>query len=146
MSGLGRIRVAALCTSLLVAGLIAVGCGGGSDFKDKPRPAAPVQLNGVITSSKVTVSPSRVGAGPVVILVSNQTDRSHTLTLDGPNIAPVRVGPINPLDTAEIQQTLEPGSYTVKAGSQQAVAKEIAPAHLVIGKARPSSNDQVELP
>jgi hypothetical protein len=34
----------------------------------------------------------------------------------------------------------------VKAGSAQAVAKEIAPAHLTIGKARPSSNDQVELP
>jgi hypothetical protein len=146
MSGFGRIRVAALCSSLLGAGLIGVGCGGGSDFKDKPRPAAPVQLNGVITSSKVTVSPSRIGAGPVIILVSNQTDRSHTLVLDGPNIAPVRVGPINPLDTGEIQQTLEPGQYTVKAGTAQAVAKEIAPAHLVIGKARPSSNDQLELP
>jgi hypothetical protein len=146
MSRLGRIRKAALCSSLLGAGLIGVGCGGGSDFKDKPRPAAPVQLNGVITSSKVSVSPSRIGAGPVVILVSNQTDRSHTLTLDGPNIAPVRVGPINPLDTGEIQQTLQPGQYTVKAGSAQAVTQEIAPAHLVIGKARPSSNDQVELP
>jgi hypothetical protein len=132
--------------SLPAAGLIGVGCGGGSDFKDKPRPAVPVQLNGVITSSRVSVSPSRVGAGPVVILVSNQTNRSHTLTLDGPNITPVRVGPINPLDTAEIQQTLQPGSYTVAAGSSQAVAKEIAPAHLTIGKPRPSSNDQVGLP
>jgi hypothetical protein len=146
MSGLGRIRVAALLLSLPVAGLIGVGCGGGSDFQDKPRPAVPVQLNGVITSSKVTVSPSRIGAGPVVILVSNQTNRSHTLTLDGPSIAPIRVGPINPLDTGEIQQTLQPGDYTVKAGSEQAVTKEIAPAHLTIGKARPSSNDQVGLP
>jgi hypothetical protein len=146
MSGLGRIRVAALLMGLPAMGLLGVGCGGGSDFQDKPRPAAPLQLSGVITSSKVTVSPSRIGAGPVVILVSNQTNRSHTLTLDGDNIAPVRVGPINPLDTAEIQQTLQPGSYTVKAGSEQAVAKEIAPAHLTIGKPRPSSNDQVELP
>ena len=146
MSGLGRIRAAALVLSLPALGLIGIGCGGGSDFQDKPRPAATVQLSGVITSSKVTVSPARIGAGPVVILVSNQTKRSHTLTLDGANIAPVRVGPINPLDTAEIQQTLQPGSYTVKAGSEEAVAKEIAPAHLTIGKARPSSNDQVGLP
>jgi hypothetical protein len=146
MRGLGRIRVAVLLLSLPVAGLVGTGCGGGSDFQDKPRPPVPVQLNGVITSSKVSVSPSSIGAGPVVILVSNQTNRSHTLTLDGPNIAPVRVGPINPLDTGEIQQTLQPGSYTVKAGSEEAVAKEIAPAHLTIGKPRPDSNDQVGLP
>jgi hypothetical protein len=143
---MGRIRAAALVVSLPVAGLVGLGCGGGSDFADKPRPPVPVQLNGVITSSKVTVSPASVGAGPVKILVSNQTDSSHTLILDGPNIAPVRVGPINPLGTAEIQQTLEPGHYTVKAGSEQAVTKEIAPARLTIGKARPSSNDQVGLP
>jgi hypothetical protein len=135
-----------LLSSLFAFGLVAAGCGGGSDFKDQPRPAAPVQLNGVITASRVTVSPNKVGAGPVVIIVSNQTRVSHTLTLDGGNIAPVRVGPINPLDTGQIQQTLQPGQYTVKAGSEQAVTKEIAPAHLIIGQARPSSNDQLQLP
>jgi hypothetical protein len=145
MRGRRRTRVAAL-SSLLVLGLLAAGCGGGSDFKDQPRPAVPVQLNGVITDGRVSISPDKVGAGPVVILVSNQTQASHTLTLDGGSIAPVRTSPISPLDTGQIQETLEPGTYTVKAGSEEAVAKEIAPAHLVIGKARPSSNDQLELP
>jgi hypothetical protein len=136
-----------LLSGLSVIGLVAAGCGGGgSDFKDKPRPAVPVMLNGVITESRVTVQPNRIGAGPIVITVANETQRSHTLTLDGPNIAPVRVGPINPQDTAEIQQDLKPGQYTVKAGSSQAVAKEIAPAHLIFGKARKPSNDQVGLP
>ena len=144
MRGRGRTPVAALLSSLLGLGLVA--CGGGSDFKDRARPPVPLQLNGVITASRVTVSPNRVGAGPVVIIVSNQTRISHTLTLDGGNIAPVRVGPINPLDTGQIQQTLQPGQYTVKAGSAEAVTREIAPAHLIIGKARPTSNDQVELP
>ena len=142
----GRTRVAALLSSLCALGLVVAGCGGGKDFADKPRPPVPIQLNGVITSSRVTISPNKVGAGPVQIVVANETNQSHTLTLDGDSIAPVRVGPVNPQDTATIQQTLKPGQYTVKAGSVEAVTKEIAPAHLVIGRQRQSSNDQVGLP
>jgi hypothetical protein len=142
----GRIRASAPLCGVTAAMLIFVGCGGGSDFQNKPRPAVPVELTGVITNSKVTVSPNKVGAGPVVITVSNQTQHSHTLTLDGSSIAPVRVGPINPLDTAQIQKTLRPGQYEVKAGSEQAATGNIAPARLVIGKARPDSNNQVGLP
>jgi len=142
----GRIRKGALLSGAASAVLMVAGCGGGKDFADKPRPAAPVQLTGVITASGVTVSPHKVGAGPVVIIVSNQTENSHTLTLDGGDIPPVRTGPINPLDTGRIQRTLDPGSYTVEAGSEHAVSKEIPPAHLEIGKPRPSSNNEVELP
>lgn len=140
----GRRTGVALVSGLSV--LVMAGCGGGKDFQDKPRPAVPIVLNGVITDQRVTVQPNRIGAGPIVITVANETQRSHTLTLDGPNIAPIRVGPINPQDTAQIQQNLQPGQYTVKAGSSQAVPTEIAPAHLIIGKARPASNDQVGLP
>jgi hypothetical protein len=125
---------------------MAAGCGGGKDFADKARPAAYIQLTGVITDKGVTVSPNKVGAGPVEIVVSNQTQASHTLTLDGGDIAPVRTGPINPLDTGRIKRTLAPGSYVVRAGSEKAVTREIPPARLLIGKPRPDSNNQVELP
>jgi hypothetical protein len=146
MRNRGRIRIAALVSGAASVVVLVVGCGGGKDFSDKPRPAAPVQLSGVITPSGITVSPNKIGAGPVQILISNQTQQAHTLTLDGANIAPVRTAPISPTDTGSITQTLGPGTYTVKAGSVHAVAREIAPAHLVIGKARPDSNDQVGLP
>jgi hypothetical protein len=142
----GRIRVAALLSGAAAAALMVAGCGGSKDFADKPRPAAAITLTGTIKDSGVSVSPSRVGAGPVVIMISNQTQSSHTLTLDGGDIAPVRTGPINPADTGQIKRTLAPGSYVVKAGSEKAVSREIPPAHLLIGKARPSSNDQLELP
>jgi hypothetical protein len=121
------------------------GCGGGKDFANKPRPPVPLQLTGVITKAKVTISPSKVGAGPVVITVSNQTGQSRTLTLDGQGVQE-RVGPINPLDTAQLQKTLKPGRYTVTAGSEQATAKSISPATLVIGKERASGSDKVLLP
>ena len=57
-----------------------------------------------------------------------------------------RVGPINPLDTATLQKTLRPGRYTVTAGTEQATAKAIAAATLVIGKERASGSDKVLLP
>jgi hypothetical protein len=99
----------------------------------------------VIQENKVTVSPNKVGAGPILITVSNQTKDAHTLTLEGDSVRE-RVGPINPLDTATIQKTLRPGTYDVRAGSSVAVAHEIKPATLVIGKARKDSNNQLLTP
>jgi hypothetical protein len=131
---------------VVVAMAIALaGCGGGKDFENKPRPPVPLQLTGVITKEKVTVSPHRVGAGPVVITVSNQTSQDRTLTLEGGGIQE-QVGPISSLATAQLQKTLKPGRYTVKAGSERATARQAAPAVLVIGKERKSASDQVLLP
>jgi hypothetical protein len=136
--------------ALLAAGVTIVlvaGCGS-QDFKNKPRPPVPLELTGVIQENKVTVSPNRppdVGAGPILITVSNQTKDAHTLTLEGESVRE-RVGPINPLDTATIQKTLRPGTYEVRAGSSVAVAHEIKPATLVVGKERKDSNNQLLTP
>jgi len=133
--------------AVLMAGAVAVvvtGCGE-DDFENKPRPAVPVELTGVIQEDKVTVSPSKVGAGPILITVSNQTHAAHTVTLEGESIRE-RVGPVNPLDTATIQKTLRQGSYEVRAGSQRAVAREIKPADLTIGKPRKNSSGDLLLP
>jgi hypothetical protein len=138
----GRTRDAAL----LVAGVLLVaGCGGGNDFKNKPRPPTPVQLTGVVTDKAVTISPNRVGGGPVILIVSNQTQQAHTITLDGGGTTDT-VGPVQPLDTAKLQQTLKPGTYTVKAGSPTATTREIRPGTLTVGPLRPSSSNQLLLP
>jgi hypothetical protein len=133
-----------IVASALVA-LALAGCGGGKDFANKPRPPVPLDLTGVITKQKVTISPNKVGAGPVTITVSNQSGKSRTLTLDGNGIQE-SVGPINPLDTAKLQKTLKPGRYRVTAGSEAATATAIRPAVLVIGKERQSGSDKVLLP
>ncbi len=146
MSYGGRIRIGALASAVAAAALLVAGCGGGKNFADQPRPAATLMLNGVITNSGVTVSPNHAGAGPFKIQVSNQTRSTHTLELDGDNIQPVQSGAIAPADTGSIQITLKPGVYTVKAGSAAAVKRELPATRLVIGKARPDSNDQVGLP
>ncbi|HYH58849.1 MAG TPA: hypothetical protein VD790_06470 [Thermoleophilaceae bacterium] len=141
-----RIRAAAL-PALCAAGVTLAGCGE-EDFANDPRPPVTKELTGVITDRKVTVSPNELGAGPVVITVSNQTEAAHTITLESTGGGSIReqVGPINPLDTAELQRTLEPGEYTVSAGSEAAVPREISPATLTIGPERESASDELLLP
>jgi hypothetical protein len=105
-----------------------------------------VQLSGVITDKEVTVSPDRVGAGPIIIIISNQTQKAHTVKLEGPGgTEGAQAGPINPLDTAKLQLTTEEGKYTVSAGSR-AATDSIKPATLEIGPKRASSSNQVLLP
>jgi hypothetical protein len=124
---------------------IAAGCGE-DDFENEPRPAVTIELTGVIQEDKLSVSPSRnLGAGPFTILISNQTDSEHTVTLEGGSIQE-EVGPVAPDDTVEIKRTLAPGSYEVRAGSARAVRREIQPATLDIGRERKSSNNELLLP
>jgi len=134
------------CLALLLTGAAGafVGCGG-EDFANEPRPPAPENLDGVVQATGVTVSPNRRGAGPFVITISNQTDEARTLTVEGDSVEET-VGPVQPMDTATIQVTLEQGRYEVRAGSARAVAKEIPPAQLTIGPPRASSADQLLLP
>ena len=129
--------------------ILAASCGE-DDFENEPRPAVPLELTGVIQDDKVTVSPSgagrvKLGAGPFLITISNQTDDPHTVILDGEQVRE-QTEEINPLDTATIQKSLKPGTYEVRAGSERAQRREIAPATLEIGDDRPSSNDELLLP
>jgi len=129
---------------MALAVVLLAGCGG-EDFKNEARAPIRVALTGVIQDDAVTVSPSKVGAGPVEITISNQTDAAHSITLEGDSITE-REGPVAPGDTTTIQKTLAPGSYQVKAGSTKAVVKEIRPAVLRIGKERQNSNNDLLLP
>lgn len=135
----------------LVTGVIilAAGCGG-DDFENRSSPPVAVELTGVIETKKVTISPDRVGAGPIRITISNQTDDAHTVTLEGTprsgDRVQERVGPINSLDTATIQKTLRPGGYRLRAGSDVAAPQGIRPARLRVGRDRKSSNDRTLLP
>ena len=132
--------------AMLVAGaLLVAGCGSGSHFKNEQRPPTPVQLTGVVRDDEVTVSPSRVGGGPVILLITNQTDKPHTITLEGAGTTDT-VGPVNPAGTAKLQQTLKAGDYTVRAGSPQAEAREIKPGKLTVGEDRSSSSNELLLP
>lgn len=123
--------------------ITAAGCG--EDFKNERRAPVSIQLTGVIRPGKVIVSPHKVGAGPISITISNQTQEAHTLTLQG-NSVREEVGPVNPQDTATIQKTLAQGAYEVRAGSENGGTNAIRPASLRVGRARAASNDRTQLP
>jgi hypothetical protein len=135
---------ATACAGLAIAAAILGGCGE-DDFENEARAPVRVALTGVIQDDEVTVSPAKVGAGPVEITISNQTDSPHSITLEGESIVE-RSDQVEPGATATIQKTLKPGSYEVKAGSEKAVPREIQPAVLVIGRERENSNNELLLP
>src|SRR3954454_19752677 len=89
--------------------LLAAGGCGGEDFKNEARAPIRLELSGVIQDDEVTVSPAKIGAGPVAITISNQTDTAHSITLEGSSTID-RAGTVQPGDTATIQKTLKPGS------------------------------------
>jgi hypothetical protein len=128
-----------------IAAIFVAGCGD-DDFERKPRAPVSIELSGVIQKDKVTVSPSRnLGAGPFEITISNQTDDPHTVTLEGESVKE-DAGSVDPNDTLTIKRTLDPGTYEVRAGSAEAVPKEIEPAVLDIGSERKDSNSDLLLP
>ncbi len=152
MRATGKTSTTHGAVAFLLAGTLVVAAGcGEDDFKNEKRPPVPMELTGVIQEDKVTISPNgrdtKVGAGPIVIIISNQTEDAHTVTLEGDRVRE-RVGPINPLDTATIQKSLPRGIYEVRAGSEVAVPEEkaIRAAELTIGPPRDPSNNRLLLP
>jgi hypothetical protein len=113
-----RTRTVALLSAAAASAVVAGGCGGDDDFENDPRPAVQLQLTGVITEERVTVSPRILAPGPIVLIVSNQTDEAHTLRLEGPEVDE-RIGPVNPGDTGTLQATFVDTSgsesYTMRA-------------------------------
>lgn len=130
-------------------------CGGGAKFANKPRPATPVNLTVYINNARVSVSPSTVGAGPVVFVVTNAAKQTTSLTIGLPGGTQMlaSTGPINPQTTAQVTVDFHtPGSYSVAAsrpggtGTGQSRTSVIEPATVHIGKPRPSASDQLLQP
>src|SRR5690349_19614981 len=57
------------------------GCGSGSDYANKDRPPSPINVSAAISTKKVSLSPKRFGAGPIVLIISNQTGDKQKITL-----------------------------------------------------------------
>src|SRR2546421_10739872 len=131
--------------------LVMSGCGGGTKFANKPRPASPVNLTVYINDSRGSVSPNTVGAGEVVFIVTNQagTAQSVTILRSGDSSNPLaNTGPINPQATDEVAVDFKkPGTYSVSTGSgngtdaSQATHRAIRPASVHVGPARAKSSN-----
>ena len=133
-----RVRAPAL---LLLAAALTIGACGSSDDRNKTRPPVPINVSVEIGTQKVTASPAKFGAGPITLLVSNQSGASQTMTINGPQVKQ-SVGPINPEDTATLKVSVTPGDYSL-ATDQSA---GLRPARLTVGPKRPSAQNTLLLP
>jgi hypothetical protein len=120
---------------------LAVSSCGEDDDRNANRPPVPINISVALGTSKVSASPAKFGAGPIALLVANQSGASQTVTIDGPRVRQ-SVGPINPEDTATLRVTVDPGAYTV---STDATAG-LRPARLRVGPKRPSAQNTLLLP
>jgi hypothetical protein len=134
--------VGAIGVALLVAG-----CGASNDYANDPRPPRLVQVDVAVTDSRVTISPSHLGAGPATVVVSNQSERPQEIRLvqpDGADSACLEAdassGPINPMGTAKLKVDLVEGDCVVSA------RRGPRPARLVVGPERRSAQADLLLP
>lgn len=130
-------------TALVVvaASLSVAGCGRVSGKPNGSRPPETLQMSVAITDRGVSVSPGRVGAGPVRIVVTNQTSSSTPLALrraSGATVARTRVNVV-PGTAATLQADLSPGRWTLSASRQRETV-------LRIGARRRSGDDALLLP
>jgi len=130
---------------LLAAAAAALGgCGSASDHPNEPRPAGAINVTAAITPEKVTVSPRAFGAGPVVLIIANVTGQAHRLTVESASSGPgirQRTAPINPQGTGTLRLDMQQGRYTVSVD-----ADDISDTRLRVGRARPSSSDELLTP
>jgi hypothetical protein len=142
-----RIAAARAWAIPMVAALTLGACGSDEDYANEPRPPAPITIAAAITDRKISVSPTEFGAGPVTLIVSNQTKAAQKITLEtdelGGTEAGLRqtAGPIAPSGTATLKVDLREGTYKVSADGAG-----VKPAGLDVGPLRESSQNDLLLP
>jgi hypothetical protein len=123
------------------------GCGGGQTRENRLRPPTPVTLTGVIHADGIQVSPARVGAGTVVLVVSNQSKTPQKVTFETDELGGAPGGTrasspeIAPASTGRLTIVTREGVYAVHTADDA-----IRPARVKIGPPRKSSQDDLLLP
>lgn len=136
----------ALLGAAAIAAVLA-GCGPESQYANRKRPPSPITLTAYIGHGRVSVSPARFGAGPIMLVVTNQTPHAQQLTLESDQLGSDKpgitqsTGRINPQETATIQADVRTGAYIVHTANDG-----VHPARLVVGKRRSSAQNELLLP
>jgi hypothetical protein len=122
-------------------------CGDSGTFANEPRPAAPITITAAIDKSRVRVSPEKFGAGPITVIVSNQSGASQEITFETDEIGGTEggirksAGPVADSDTATLQVDPREGTYRLSVKD-----RSIQPAQLTVGAPRKSSQDELLQP
>lgn len=122
------------------AALAAAGCADGSDFANDAPPPTPINVAAVIGEDELTISPPAFGAGPIVLVVANQTQDAHELVVRGPGLDQ-STGQINPRGTATLKVDVGTGVYRASVDDA-----DIEAVRFEVGAPRPSAQNELLRP
>ena len=132
----------------MIIALIVSACGSaGGQSPSASRPPNPVNLTVYVNDSHVSVSPARVGAGPITFIVTNQARQAESLAISRGGSTLASTAPINPQGTTQVSVNFAPGKYTIATGdqgpnqAQRSKQSSIRPASIHIGRERESSTN-----
>jgi hypothetical protein len=140
-----RVRLYALAS--LGALVVLSGCGADNSYKNTLRPAEPINVTANVSTKRVSVSPTGFGAGPIVLIITNQTSQQQDVTLETSALneksgIKQSTGPIVAQGgTAQLQVDMTQGNYQLRAGDDH-----IAPATIAVGGKRGSSQNELLQP
>jgi hypothetical protein len=117
------------------------GCGENEERTSNLRPPTPINISVKIGEEEISASPTSFGAGPIVLIASNQSTASHILTIEGPQLKQ-SVGPISPQDTATLKVTVAQGEHTISSEGSE----NVEPATVTVGAKRPSAQNKLQQP
>jgi hypothetical protein len=131
------------CALALAAALGIAGCGD-EEHANRDRPPASINVTAAIADGGIHVSPSRFGAGPIRLIVSNQTAAPQELTFetsgDASGITETSA-PIVPDGTGTLEVDPAEGDYEISTGERR-----IRPAAVEVGAPRPSAQNELLQP
>jgi hypothetical protein len=143
-------RRAAAAACALTAAAVLAACGEEDHkYANAERPPTPIVVSASIDDQGVQVSPKRFGAGPITLIISNQSNASQQVTLEtaqqpgdsGPGEKAIQTGPISPRETASVKGDVRTGTYALRVGGDG-----VRPARIVVGKPRPTSQNDLLQP
>jgi hypothetical protein len=130
---------------VLALAVSASACGAdNTSYRNTPRPPAPINVTAAITDSQIKVSPRRFGAGPIVLIISNQSSDAQSVTFETGGGEPgIRqtTSAINPAGTAQLQIDVRQGTYELSVDDNS-----IRPASLRVGRQRASAQNDLLQP
>lgn len=132
--------------ALVVAGaaVAAAGCGEQEEHANRERPATSINVTAAIADGRIHVSPRRFGAGPIRLIISNQTASAQALTFEtGGDESGVTQStqPIRPSGTATLEVDVTEGDYELSAADGA-----VKPTAVKVGAPRESAQNQLLLP
>jgi hypothetical protein len=136
-------RVPRRALILVAAACCAVGGCGGENYANKQRPPSPINVTAAISTKKVSISPRTFGAGPIVLIISNQTGAKQKLTLQTSELGGSKPGlkttsnMIDAHDTGTMKVNVRAGDYELSTSGG------VKAARFTVGKERRSAQDQL---